>query len=788
MEDGEAVRASWVEYQKDTLALLEGLGRLCGECQLILYPDEGDAEHRRFEGLAREIEGLHRQIRQLELRLVVVAPMKAGKSTIINAVLGQDLLPNRNSAATSIPTEIADEPELTEPVLELTQGLRDCFREAGKAIQRALSSADDGTIDAQLSQYPHLVSLAQDLRDRGPRPLGAKIHGKDGIQDVLVYLNDVTRICADIAPASNPLPRLDPEDAPRIFVQIRRAPGEVGAKSLGRLVIVDTPGPNEASHSDLGLERIVEHQLQQSSVVLLVLDYTQLNTEAGARIRSHVDRMRERVGDANFIVAVNKVDARSKPGDMTQDQVASYVSRELQIDGFEPARHLFEMSAVFGLEASSYLHAADAGLPAEVVASHALALLRRKSPVSEEDELREELQEADEEQLKDVARRFWKKSKMEALLTGCLSELMSRAGPRVFETAFHASARIATDLKNALELRLASSGTTEASIRREVEALEQQARRVSAARAEIERRKEDAKKKLDAALQYLLEQVRLDVDRTIRRIGADDKAASAPAKEQGFLQRLFGKLNPQKGSSSHYENQLDADAAIAGLLEEVKHFLGAQLNGVRGEIKELVAAFVLDVRHIVEDELLPILEESVDRMRRSLNARLEVPGVQFDVGEISFSFRSEKKSQKVREEGFDRVTTTETRWYTLWLYDHTVEKVVYRPAVYEDRYVIDLPTLAEHAIATVGNHITAVRQSLDAYLSESVASRIDRFVSRVMGDLDSYQANLAGALRQKELSAHDQEQMRLRATTLLDEVGDVQRRGVKLLSYMPVDA
>ncbi|URR36593.1 dynamin family protein [Thermosynechococcus sp. HN-54] len=38
--------------------------------------------------------------------MAVVAPIKAGKSTIINAIVGQPLLPARNTAMTAIATEI----------------------------------------------------------------------------------------------------------------------------------------------------------------------------------------------------------------------------------------------------------------------------------------------------------------------------------------------------------------------------------------------------------------------------------------------------------------------------------------------------------------------------------------------------------------------------------------------------------------------------------------------------------------------------------------------------------
>jgi hypothetical protein len=64
---------------------------------------------RRYLELAAVMRNELEKVRNLELRMAIVAPMKAGKSTIINAILGQGLLPTRNSAMTTLPCEIVCE-------------------------------------------------------------------------------------------------------------------------------------------------------------------------------------------------------------------------------------------------------------------------------------------------------------------------------------------------------------------------------------------------------------------------------------------------------------------------------------------------------------------------------------------------------------------------------------------------------------------------------------------------------------------------------------------------------
>ncbi len=58
-----------------------------------------------------------RKISRLEMVLAIVGTMKAGKSTTINAIVGTEVLPNRNRPMTALPTLIRHTPGQKEPVL-----------------------------------------------------------------------------------------------------------------------------------------------------------------------------------------------------------------------------------------------------------------------------------------------------------------------------------------------------------------------------------------------------------------------------------------------------------------------------------------------------------------------------------------------------------------------------------------------------------------------------------------------------------------------------------------------
>src|SRR5690606_24634679 len=58
-----------------------------------------------------------RKITRLEMVLAIVGTMKAGKSTTINAIVGTEVLPNRNRPMTALPTLIRHTPGQVEPIL-----------------------------------------------------------------------------------------------------------------------------------------------------------------------------------------------------------------------------------------------------------------------------------------------------------------------------------------------------------------------------------------------------------------------------------------------------------------------------------------------------------------------------------------------------------------------------------------------------------------------------------------------------------------------------------------------
>ncbi|EFF1603725.1 dGTPase, partial [Shigella sonnei] len=139
-----------------------------------------------------ELEGEQIKTARREMVLAVVGTMKAGKSTTINAIVGQEILPNRNRPMTSVPTLIRHVPGKTEPVLHLEhiQPVRNLL----STLQQKLDTPAGQQVAQTLQQTGDTCELLDILANDGW--LKNEYHGEDEIFTGLASLNDLVRLAA----------------------------------------------------------------------------------------------------------------------------------------------------------------------------------------------------------------------------------------------------------------------------------------------------------------------------------------------------------------------------------------------------------------------------------------------------------------------------------------------------------------------------------------------------------------------------------------------------------------
>lgn len=223
-------------------------------------------------------------------QVAVLALVKSGKSTLINALLGDQFLPSSNAPETARIVRIRHNPISEGPTL--TDG--------GCCVAVGVRGIHD-----------HLRSLNASLRKSQSNP----------VQDELVL------------------------DAP--FASL-------AGRSLGqqKFEVLDTPGPNEAG-TDV-LRARVDRLLGEVDVIIYLLDYTKLKTEEEKELFARLSSMRpellSRFSERLFF-AVNKIDLENSrglsPGE-TRQYVADVLSTQVRGLNVTPDRVLL-VSAEQGL-------------------------------------------------------------------------------------------------------------------------------------------------------------------------------------------------------------------------------------------------------------------------------------------------------------------------------------------------------------------------------------------------------------------------------------------------------
>ncbi|EIO6659896.1 dynamin family protein [Escherichia coli] len=292
-----------------------------------------------------ELEGEQIKTARREMVLAVVGTMKAGKSTTINAIVGQEILPNRNRPMTSVPTLIRHVPGKTEPVLHLEhiQPVRNLLI----TLQEKLATPAGQQVAQTLQQTGDTRELLDILTDDGW--LKNEYHGEEEIFTGLASLNDLVRLAAAMGTEFPFDEYAEVQKLPVIDVEFSHLVGMDACQ--GTLTLLDTPGPNEAGQPQM--EVMMRDQLQKASAVLAVMDYTQMNSKADEDVRKELNAIAD-VSAGRLFVLVNKFDEKDRNGDGA-DSVRQKVPAMLNSDVL-PASRVYPGSSRQAYLANRALH------------------------------------------------------------------------------------------------------------------------------------------------------------------------------------------------------------------------------------------------------------------------------------------------------------------------------------------------------------------------------------------------------------------------------------------------
>ena len=744
------------ELQQDVVELLKRIADLLSRANAALNVDCASQK----DGF-QQVNEATRNVEELELRMAIIAPMKAGKSTIINSIIGQELLPSRHTAMTTLPTEIVFKADLTEPTLTLSPKILAVFQTALMVLRWQFKVLGSERMQEKMAQYPHLLNLLE-LISGTAEPLRVKTSGRLEIRQALTLLNDIIRLCSLLNPAQDPIAQLI--DVPCVETPFWQQ-GELSAR-LGNLVIVDTPGPNEAG-AQLKLTAVVEEQLRRSSMVLIVLDFTQLNNQAAEAIKEQVEPVLELLSKENLYVLVNKIDQR-RQGDLTLKQVKEFVFADLGLS-IKDTERVFEVSAIQAFAAARFLRERQQnpnGAVAEMESAEALA----QEALGARWETK--LQQATINDLAAEADYLWEDSGFRPFLEKAIRALCENAAPRCMMSALNLSRNLLVELRDDLNLRHSAIAQDEERLRQKISTLEADGKRLELGRSRlkaVEHIQAELQENLDQILATLKQTAQVRIEDYFIEDGYASQLQDLPltmketfvkplANFESFPQwispRITANLTYKSFGKFEFYTQQEAEEFAEQAVAWSKQRAEVVLKSVcQVAEKEMEKAWA-NLTDFLVKETTPILEQARSRLQKAFQIDLPPPPPPtFEHPEISgVQTPVDNESKKVTD-----YTIKKYRPFYLFFLIKIEKKV--QIVKTESYYTVSIEELAALINQSIEASVTELHQEISQYLEQEFQQRINDYFVALDQYLRNYRNSLKQAQQDQQLSLEAEKQL-----------------------------
>ena len=304
-------------HENNILKIQDETIKIITEVQKLLENSE-NLKEKHFQTLDNE----RKKLENLEFVISIVGTVKAGKSTTINAIVGQDILPNRSDPMTTLPTLVTHkegqiEPSLTMPKYKVLNNFL-------KKVREELRN-DKKTENAIFLKHSHGKEIVKELSKKDFE-FRNSYKNREEIFEFLKTLNDLMRLAKDLGlkPPYSEFEKID--ELPRIEVEFYYLKNMKNVHNA-KLSLLDTPGPDEFGHSE-ELKNIFTTQLKQSSAIMLVMDYTVINNEGAGKAREEIKEIQKLIEKDHLFILANKFDERTSK-DPNYEQTKQNISKSM---------------------------------------------------------------------------------------------------------------------------------------------------------------------------------------------------------------------------------------------------------------------------------------------------------------------------------------------------------------------------------------------------------------------------------------------------------------------------
>lgn len=738
---------------------IEGLEQMMAAKGIITEAESGSQQTFDRTSTPKYIEVLKGELTKLEnmeLVIAVVGTMKAGKSTTINAIVGTEVLPNRNRPMTALPTLIRHTLGQVEPILKFENN--EPINVLFESIRQHIATGKVNQVLKSLSDDSDMCELIGLINNKGR--FRKDYQGSENIFWCLKTLNDLVRLSSALGVKFPFSSYSNVEQMPVITVEFAhlREAGEMP----GQLTLLDTPGPNEAGQDHL--RDMLTEQLKKTSAVLAVFDYTQLKSDADDNVRNEIKSIAE-LHKGRLFALVNKFDQEDCNGDSkekTQTLVADTLMGRL-LD----KEHVFPVSSKWGYLANRALN--------EIAIHGALPDLGEKSWVADfakEAGLGRKWRETikDKSEVKENANYLWEKSGFHEPMENVIRAAHTKAALLSVDSAAEKLVKCANDVKNFLGVRNGTLSTSAENLQKHIKDLQKKIEEVKRLetktkenvtstlgklKKETDKTVKDAKKNCEEAVVVYFKEGKL----AEKKANAEQALAKSKQQDKGWLGHIAGSytggvdgerkqdFNPND-KTLKFRDKNDANKQISKMQEAVEEAIKngkSELgDSVHKELKKFHDAFEKDANDA---------KEIISGINRTMAN---------DGFKISLKPPSERELNKVfKDNGLslnDKIgthTKTDYRlveksgvgsWIARKLWGGGYEKEYYDVT----DYIIDIDEIKRFVVESVGKDFDNYIKVMNAEIIQPLNSEVNTFFSELEKTIGQVSGDLQQGIRDKQ--------------------------------------
>jgi len=729
------------------------------------------------------LKGEKTKLDDLEMVLAVVGTMKAGKSTSINAIIGTEVLPNRNRPMTALPTLIRHTSgqiapvlkfENDEPIHRLMANLRSAMKQKGKQeiLQKLAKNSD--------------MKLLLDSIQNGEKHKQIYL-GADEIFQFLKGLNDLVRLSREL---DIEFPFQDYDEIHELpVIEVEFAHLRETEQTTGKLTLLDTPGPNESGQPHL--RKMLKEQMSKASAVLAILDFTQLKSDADAEVRRELREIAN-ITEGRLYTLVNKFDQKDRHGDGEQE-VKNFVADTLMEGHIRP-------DAVFPVSARKAYLANRA--------RHELFVNKQLPDPQQNPWVVDFGEEAfgdmwdscidNPEMVKKGAEKQWEKSLFHAPLEGVIRTAHARAAGFAIDAAAAKLVDLGEKIDNLLNIRETALTKSAKELQIQITALQSDISGIEASEAKARAMADKTLDELAEGTGKVFAKVKTNVANSLntyfkqgKRIERQDienqRLNAEKVQIESSLSAVFKYLLGRTPKVT-LSKDLDFDPAdpvmkfseredARNLVQSIESALADILSQAESTMKDamdnVIAGFQNEFSQGVLTEAQFIINQMKERLKDGgFSVNLKIPnasklGLSFSGSEMLTDVIEEKSKLVPRSRRKEGVWGTVCRWFGTsdWGWE-TYQRE-------ESFYEIDIRKIEKATLAQIDQAFAGLDQGVAIYIKKPLNDAINDFFVSFKATVEQIRGDLLQSIRDQEQSKAEQDQLYQRLKSLKRDVPEI---------------